>query len=226
MSKCEIHSVLLFTHHLNDSMIFQHKTENNNSKLVTRSFHLSFSHFPSYILAYNVVFGNIRVVGCLFLSAGLTVNQFLFVLICIDWTGGSKCSEGIKPTAFSPSTSSFHIFLTEDEAFGQLKGMDPLSNLLWPETFGQACSEETAWVRPQQQKYLIWTLHILSDVWNIHMHDLVFHTNSHTSLHKYPSQQLWGTNKHTHTHTQSERHITSTLSWTKSLVTTQAPEGP
>lgn len=176
------------------------KTENGNRRSGDKIFFISalvMFHLTSMV--YNMIFGNMRVVGCVFLSAGLTVNTFLSLLICIDWTGGSKCSEGIKPTAFSPSTSSSHIFPTEDEAFGQLRGMDPLSNLLWPETFGQACSEEAAWVRPQQQKYLIWTLHILSDVWNIHMHDLVFHTNLHTSLHKYPSQQLWGTNKHTHT---------------------------
>lgn len=63
--------------------------------------------------------------------------SLIAVLICKDWTGGSKCSKGIKPTAFSPSTSSFDICPTEDEAFRQLRGMDPLSSPLWPETFGR-----------------------------------------------------------------------------------------
>lgn len=160
--------------------------------------------------------GNLSVFS-IFLT-GLRVYLVFSVLICKEWSGGRMCSEGTKPTAFSLSTSSFHICPAEDESFRQLRAMDPLSNLLWPKTFGQALQRPrefllvvhtVAWTRPSGEEHLNIAHYGNICIYTVYMHNMVFQTNLHTSLHKYPVQLLWGTAAHIHkVNDTSQTHLT------------------
>lgn len=65
-------------------------------------------------------------------------NVISFSLTCLfcylHWFAKTEVLEGHQTHR---STPSHHICPTEAEAFGQLRGIDPLSYLYWPETFRQ-----------------------------------------------------------------------------------------
>lgn len=130
-------------------------------------------------------------------------------------------------------TSNLYICPTEDEPFRQLRGMDALSNVLWPEAFGQALDMRRAKIEMQPScahSCMIQTstaeISLLDfDVWVMHG---IEQTNARHGIlaliYTHPCanvQQLWDTN----THIQSEWHHKH-IKLGKSFITTLAPAGP
>ncbi len=92
---------------------------------------------------------------------------------------------------------SIHIICpAEDKTFRQLRGVDPSSDLPWPETFGKTpqWGENPAFLCTQLRQKSLLDFAYYSDVWNILCIIWYFTLILHTSLHKYP---VWG--KHTNT---------------------------